>query len=71
MPVSGEAPLGLTVAEKLCGLISIFLGGAIVYFTVVDPPMIGGRVESYSFAFLVGGFILVVLGIFLLLVNAE
>jgi len=71
MMVSGEAPLGLTVAEKLCGLLSIFLGGAIVYFTVVDPPMIGGRVESYSFAFLIGGLILVILGILLLLVKTE
>ena len=71
MLVSEEAPIGLTVAEKLCGLISIFLGGVIVYFTSVDPPKSGGRVESYSFAFLVGGFILIILGVFLLLVKAE
>jgi len=71
MLVSEEAPLGLTVAEKLCGLLSIFLGGVIVYFTFVDPPKTGGSVESYSFAFLVGGFILIVLGIFLLLAKAE
>jgi hypothetical protein len=71
MVVSGEAPLGLTVAEKLCGLISIFLGGVIVYFTVVDPPMSGGRVESYSSVFLIGGLILVILGILLLLIKTE
>jgi hypothetical protein len=71
MLVSEEAPVGLTVAEKLCGLISIFLGGAIAYFTIVDPPKTGGHVESYSFAFLIGGFILIVLGVFLLLVKAE
>jgi len=71
MPVSEEAPVGLTLAEKFCGLISIFLGGAIVYFTFVDPPKTGGRVESYSLAFLIGGFILIFLGVFLLLVKAE
>jgi len=43
----------------------------IIYFTSVDPPKTGGHVESYSIAFLVGGFILVALGIFLLLVKAE
>lgn len=71
MLVSEEAPVGLTVAEKLCGLLSVFLGGAIVYLTSVDPPKSDGSVESYSFAFLVGGFILIVLGVFLLLVKAE
>ena len=69
--MSEEAPVGLSVAEKLCGLISVFLGGAIAYFTFVDPPMSGGHVESYSFAFLVGAFILIILGVFLLLVKAE
>jgi len=71
MPVSEEAPVGLTVAEKFCGLLSILLGGAIVYFTFVDPPKTGGHIESYSLAFLIGGFILIFLGIFLLLVKAE
>jgi len=71
MLVSEEAPVGLTVAEKLCGLLSIFLGGVIVYFTSVDPPKIGGSVEPYSFAFLVGGFILIILGVFFLLVKTE
>lgn len=71
MLMSEEAPIGLTVAEKLCGLLSIFLGGAIAYFTIVDPPKTGGHFESYSLAFLVGGFILILLGVFLLLVKAE
>jgi len=71
MLMSEEAPVGLTVAEKLCGLLSIFLGGVIVYFTSVDPPKSGGIVESYSFAFLAGGVVLVILGVFLLLVKAE
>ena len=69
--LSEEAPLGLTVAEKFCGLVSMLLGGIIVYFTYVDPPKTGGRVESYSLAFLAGGFILIILGIFLLLAKAE
>jgi len=69
--LSEEAPIGLTFAEKFCGLLSIFLGGVILYFTSVDPPKTGGHVESYSIAFLVGGVILIALGIFLLLVKAE
>ena len=69
--VSEEAPIGLTFAEKFCGLLSMFLGGVIVYFTFVDPPKSGGRIESYSFAFLAGGFILIILGVFLLLAKAE
>ena len=69
--MSEEAPLGLTLAEKFCGLLSIFLGGVIVYFTSVDPPKSGDRVESYALAFLAGGFILIILGVFLLLVKAE
>ena len=71
MPLSEEAPLGLTIAEKFCGLLSIFLGGVIVYFTSVDPPKGGAHVESYSLVFLVGGVILIILGVFLLLVKAE
>ena len=69
--MSEEAPVGLTIAEKLCGLLSIFLGGIIVYFTSVDPPISGGHAESYSLVFLIGGFILIILGVFLLLVKAE
>ena len=69
--MSEEAPIGLTIAEKFCGLLSIFLGGVIIYFTSVDPPKTGGHVESYSIVFLVGGVILIALGIFLLLAKAE
>jgi len=71
MPVSEEAPVGLTITEKLCGLLSVLLGGVIVYFTLVDPPKTGGRVESYSLAFLIGGFLLIFLGVFLLLAKTE
>ena len=69
--MSEEAPIGLTLAEKFCGLLSIFLGGVIVYFTYVDPPKTGVRVESYSLAFLIGGVTLIILGIFLLLAKTE
>jgi len=71
MPVSEEAPVGLTIAEKLCGLLSVLLGGVIVYFTLVDPPKTGGHVESYSLAFLIGGLVLIFLGVFLLLAKTE
>ncbi len=61
-----EAPIGLTIMEKLIGLLMIAIGAITVYVTytnlssAVNPAL-----------FLAGSLILIVLGIFLVLAKAE
>ena len=67
--MSEEIGAGLTIAEKLSGLIAVLIGAATIYFTYTSPP--SGYVESFSGIFLVAGFVLVVVGVVLLLARAE
>lgn len=69
--MSKEAPMGLTVAEKFFGLLSIIIGALLVYFTHISPPEIGGQGANFSFVFIIAGIALVAFGIFLLLAKAE
>jgi predicted phage tail protein len=69
--VSKEAPIGLTIAEKFFGLLTIIIGAIIIYFTYTNPPSSGGQVAGYSFVFLIAGLALVAFGIFLLLAKTE
>jgi len=61
-----EAPIGLTIVEKLVGLLMITIGAITFYVTytnlssAVNPAM-----------FLAAGVVLIVLGIFLVLAKAE
>lgn len=65
--VSKGLPIGLTIAEKVFGLLTIVVGALLVYFTYIDPPASGGQVANYSFVFLIAGVVLVAFGIFLIL----
>jgi predicted phage tail protein len=69
--MSKQLPIGLTVAEKVFGLMTVIIGALLIYFTYADPPVSGGQVVDYSFVFIIAGLALVVLGIFLLLARAE
>ncbi|TET20318.1 hypothetical protein E3J74_03465 [Candidatus Bathyarchaeota archaeon] len=67
--MSEEVGSGLTIAEKLSGLIAILIGAIIIYFTYTSPP--SGYVKPFSGIFLVAGFVLIVVGIVLVLARAE
>lgn len=67
--MSEEVGAGLTIAEKLSGLIAILIGATIIYFTYTSPP--SGYVKPFSGIFLVAGFVLIVVGIVLVLARAE
>jgi len=69
--MSKQAPIGLTVAEKFFGLLTIIVGTLLVYFTLSNPPENGGQVANYSFVFIIAGLALVAFGVFLLLARTE
>jgi heme/copper-type cytochrome/quinol oxidase subunit 4 len=69
--MSKQAPIGLTVAEKFFGLLTIIIGALLVYFTYTDPPASGEQVANYSIVFIIAGLALVVFGIFLVLAKSE
>ena len=63
----GEAPLGLTIMEKLVGLLIMLIGIIIFYVTYTNLNSIG----SYPIIFLVAGLILIGLGIVMLTAKTE
>ena len=65
--MSEEAPIGLTIMEKLLGLIIILIGTITFYVTYTSMASIGPLLPF----FLTVGLVLVALGIFILLVRAE
>jgi len=71
MAMSKQAPIGLTLVEKLFGLLTIIVGALLVYFTYTSPPASSGQVANYSFVFIIAGVALVVFGIFLILAKTE
>jgi predicted phage tail protein len=71
MAMSKQTPIGLTLAEKFFGLLTIIIGALIVYFTYTSPPASGGQVANYSFVFIITGIALIVFGILLLLAKSE
>ncbi len=69
-----EAPAGLTIAEKFFGLIAVIIGALTVYYTYVSPPELPPEVPPglcFSSIFIVGGFLLIGVGVFLLLAKVE
>lgn len=68
-----EAPVGLEIAEKFFGLIAIIIGALAVYYTYVSPPESPPAVPSgwLSSIFIVAGFVLIGVGVFLMLAKAE
>jgi len=63
----GEAPLGLTIMEKLVGLFIMLIGIIIFYVTYTNISSIG----SHPIIFLVAGLILIGLGIVMLIAKTE
>ncbi|MFQ5758720.1 MAG: hypothetical protein ACE5IF_03495 [Candidatus Bathyarchaeia archaeon] len=68
-----EAPAGLEIAEKFFGLIAIIIGALTVYYTYVSPPDPPPAVPSgwLSSIFIVAGFVLIGVGVFLMLAKVE
>jgi len=65
--LSEEAPIGLTIMEKLIGLLMVVIGALTFYVTYTNLESTGGN----PFLFLTAGIALVVLGVFLVIVRAE
>lgn len=70
-----EAPAGLTIAEKFFGLIALIIGALTIYSTYVSPPdELPPGVPSggwFSAIFIVAGFVLIGVGVFLMLAKVE
>jgi len=66
--MSADMPIGLTVAEKLFGLILIIIG-AIVTYSSLNPP--AGDIRHFSGIFVSAGVVIAVIGIFLFIAKAE
>ena len=65
--MSREAPIGLTIMEKLLGLLIIIVGFITFYVTYTNIASIG----SEPTLFLGLGIALIVIGIFLVIAKAE
>jgi len=65
--LSKEAPVGLTIMEKLIGLLMIAIGALTFYVTYTNLA----SVEANPILFLAAGLALVVLGTLLLIAKAE
>jgi hypothetical protein len=61
-------PIGLTVVEKLLGLILIIVG-AIIAYSSINPP--AGDISHFAGMFIAAGVVIAVLGIFLLISKTE
>ncbi len=66
--MSTDTPIGLTVVEKVFGLILIIVGAIVTYFSI-NPPV--GDISHFAGIFAVAGVVVTVIGIFLLLTKAE
>jgi LPXTG-motif cell wall-anchored protein len=65
--LSQEAPVGLTIMEKLIGLIMIAVGAITFYVTYTNLTGVG----TNPILFLAAGLALVVLGVFLVIAKTE
>ena len=61
-------PIGLTVVEKLFGVILIIVGAIVAYFSI-NPP--AGDISHFAGIFTTAGVVIAIVGILLLLVKAE
>jgi hypothetical protein len=66
--LSADMPVGLTVVEKLFGLILVIVG-TIVAYSSINPP--AGDISHFAGIFAVAGVVIAVIGIFLLITKAE
>ena len=66
--MSAEMPIGLTVVEKLFGLILIIIG-AIVAYSSINPP--AGDISHFSGIFVAIGLVIAAIGIFIFIAKTE
>ena len=66
--MSEHMPIGLTVTEKLFGLILTIIGVIVVYSSL-NPP--AGDISHFSSIFVVTGVVIAMIGIFLFIAKAE
>jgi hypothetical protein len=66
--MSADMPIGLTVVEKLFGLILIIIG-AIVTYSSINPP--AGDISHFTGIFILIGVVLAIIGIFLFIAKGE
>lgn len=66
--MSENLPMGLFVSEKIFGLILIIIG-AIVANSSLNPP--SGDISHFSGIFTFIGFIVLIVGVFLIITKAE
>ena len=66
--MSGDMPIGLTVVEKVFGLIFIIMGTIIAYFSI-NPP--AGDISHFAGIFTAAGLAVAVVGVFLLITKTE
>ena len=59
---------GLTVSEKLVGVVILAMGSLFVYFSVTSLSVLG---EIYTWFFGVLSLILIIIGIFMLIAKTE
>jgi len=65
--MGGEVPAGLTLMEKIFGLVLIIMGFVAVYYAWQTQGL-----EHFGFGFFVAfGLVLIALGIFMVLAKAE
>lgn len=65
--MSTEAPIGLTIMEKLLGLIIILIGVITFYVTYTNIASVG----LPPIFFLAAGLVLILLGIFIVIAKAQ
>jgi hypothetical protein len=66
--MSEDLPIGLTVAEKILGLILIIIGAIIAYYSVNVPT---GDISRFSDIFTIISLVIVAIGIFLVIAKIE
>jgi hypothetical protein len=66
--MSTDLPIGLTVFEKVFGLVLVILGAIVAYSSIYPPA---GDIQHFSGLFVVAGVVLAILGLFLLITKTE
>lgn len=66
--MSMDMPIGITVAEKLVGLILIIVGAIVTYLSI-NPP--AGDISHFAGSFVVAGVVVALIGIFIVVTKAE
>ena len=66
--MSQDLPIGITVTEKIIGLILVIIGAIFTYYSI-NPPL--GDISYFSGIFTGVGIIIVIIGLFLFIAKSE